>query len=84
MKACELYLVLPSIHYVLEAEELLQEAGIACDLRPMPRTISSNCGMCLVSSRQELPRIRKALDRMAGEAELAIFIKETPTAFRRL
>jgi hypothetical protein len=57
----KLYLVFASIHYVLAAEERLQNAGIDCDLRPIPRQISSDCGMCLVSDQTNLKSITKQL-----------------------
>lgn len=36
-----------SIHHVLEAEQALLEAGLEPDLVPVPREISSDCGMAV-------------------------------------
>jgi len=41
-----LYLV-PSASYAIKGENALIQAGIPCALIPVPRTISSQCGVCL-------------------------------------
>ncbi|HOQ29048.1 MAG TPA: DUF3343 domain-containing protein [Armatimonadota bacterium] len=40
-------LLVGSTQRALRAEQLLQEAGIACKLIPVPRQIRSDCGLCL-------------------------------------
>jgi hypothetical protein len=40
-------LILESIHQVLRAEKILKAAGIGTDLIPVPRQISSDCGMAV-------------------------------------
>lgn len=42
-------LLFQNVHQVMEAEDLLNAEDIACDLVPVPREISSQCGlsMCL-------------------------------------
>jgi hypothetical protein len=37
----------PSVSYALKAEKILKAAGIAHKLIPVPRHISSDCGVCL-------------------------------------
>ena len=37
----------PSVSYVLKAEKILKEQGIVYKLIPVPRHISSDCGVCL-------------------------------------
>jgi hypothetical protein len=37
----------PSVSYALKAEKILKEAGIVHKLIPVPRHISSDCGVCL-------------------------------------
>lgn len=54
-------LVLFSIHHVLKAEKLLLNAGIRLDVIPIPRAISSDCGMALEINGDELPRVRELL-----------------------
>ena len=51
------YLLFDSIHYVMKAEELLKKAGIVIDLVPVPREISSDCGMCIAFRPQDLEKI---------------------------
>jgi hypothetical protein len=36
-----------SIHHVIAAEEAFQQQGVWCDLTPVPRQLSSNCGMAI-------------------------------------
>jgi hypothetical protein len=36
-----------SIHFALRAEKLLKEKGISYKLIPVPRHLSSDCGVCL-------------------------------------
>ena len=54
-----------SIHDVLRAEKLLVGAGIACDMVPTPRDLSSNCGMsieCEVTQRQAISTLTREVD----------------------
>lgn len=37
----------PSVSYALKAEKILKAAGIAHKLIPVPRHISSDCGVCV-------------------------------------
>jgi hypothetical protein len=37
----------PSVSYALKAEKILKEQGITHKLIPVPRHISSDCGVCL-------------------------------------
>lgn len=41
------YLLFRSIHDVLRAERILKEKGIAHELVPVPRNLSSDCGMSI-------------------------------------
>jgi len=54
-----LYLV-PSASHAIKGESVLIRAGIPCALIPVPRTISSQCGVCL--------RVELDLGDRAGEA----------------
>jgi hypothetical protein len=36
-----------SVHHALRAERLLKTAEIPCKLIPVPRHLSSDCGVCL-------------------------------------
>jgi hypothetical protein len=36
-----------STSYALKAEKVLQGAGVVCKLIPVPRQLSSDCGVCV-------------------------------------
>jgi hypothetical protein len=40
-------ILFPSVHYALRAEKLMKEEGIPYKLIPVPRQLSSDCGVCL-------------------------------------
>ncbi len=40
-------LVFASVHQVMKAEKVLKKRGLTPDLVPMPRAISSDCGVAL-------------------------------------
>ena len=39
--------IFPSVQHALRAEKLLKDADIPCRLIPVPRRLSSDCGVCL-------------------------------------
>ncbi len=58
------FVLLPSTNHALRAERVLQSAGIASKLIPVPRHISSQCGVCL---RISVEFIEKAMDALQSE-----------------
>lgn len=54
--------------HAIRAELLLNRAGIACKLIPVPRHLSSNCGTCVRIERKDVDAARKALQ--AGRLEI--------------
>lgn len=40
-------ILVPSTSHAMRAEKILQEAEIKCKLIPVPRQLSSNCGICI-------------------------------------
>jgi len=60
--------VLESIHYVMKGERLLKRAGIRIDVIPVPREISSDCGMALEFSCQD----RRRVEDLLAEDEMAV------------
>jgi hypothetical protein len=50
-----------SIHHVLAAEEVLREQKVWCDVVPVPRDLSSNCGMAVEFRPDDLRPARTAL-----------------------
>ena len=52
-----------STSYALKVEKIIQGAGVECKLIPVPRQISSNCGVCVRIERRDSETV---LDLMAG------------------
>ncbi|WP_022854171.1 DUF3343 domain-containing protein [Thermodesulfatator atlanticus] len=50
----KIILLFPSIHYVLKAEKFAKQAGMPVELIPVPKEISSDCGMALEVEAEEL------------------------------
>jgi hypothetical protein len=46
-------ILFPTSAHVMRAEKLLKEAGLSCRLIPVPRHLSSDCGICLVVLQSE-------------------------------
>jgi len=62
MKASSCVIILSSIHFVLKAEKLLLRENIPIDVIPVPRSISSDCGMAIEYSCEETGRILELLN----------------------
>jgi hypothetical protein len=59
-----------SISGALLAEKLLKKRGIAYKLIPVPRHLSSDCGVCLRFLIEKETQVKKAL---AGKVEIQSF-----------
>lgn len=51
----------PSVSYALKAEKILKAAGIAHKLIPVPRHISSDCGVCLRATEDKQQDLEREL-----------------------
>ena len=60
--------VLYSIHNVMKAEKILKSKRIAFDTIPVPKEISSDCGMAILAASPDKHRVRKVL----GESKIDI------------
>ncbi|MEE8389586.1 MAG: DUF3343 domain-containing protein [Anaerolineae bacterium] len=58
-----------STSYALRAEKVLAEAGISCKLIPVPRHLSSDCGVCVRIEQAEQEPALGALERAGVEIE---------------
>ena len=58
-----------STSYALRAEKLLDKAGIPCKLIPVPRHLSSNCGVCIRIRRPDQEVAQRALQQGSIEIE---------------
>jgi hypothetical protein len=56
-----------SVHHALRSEKILKEMGLPHKLIPVPRHISSDCGVCLRFTADYRSRIEDAL---AGKVEI--------------
>jgi len=50
-----------SISYALRAEKILKEAGVLCKLIPVPRHLSSDCGVCVRIAQTDKDAALKSL-----------------------
>jgi len=55
--------VLETIHYVIKGEKILKKAGIGIDVIPVPREISSDCGMAIEFSCLGRDRVEQLLSQ---------------------
>lgn len=58
-----------STSHALRAEKVLTEAAIACKLIPVPRQLSSDCGVCVRIRGADREATRKAVDEAGLEIE---------------
>jgi hypothetical protein len=58
-----------STSYALRAEKVLAEAGISCKLIPVPRHLSSDCGVCVRIERADQEAALQALEATRLEIE---------------
>lgn len=52
-----------STSHALRIERLLTQAGVASKLIPVPRTLGSNCGVCVRIPRESKEQAADILDR---------------------
>jgi hypothetical protein len=64
-------LLFVSIHDVLRAEAAVQAGGLWCDLVPVPRALSAECGMALEVAAGDLTAVRAALAAAGAEPTAA-------------
>jgi hypothetical protein len=56
-----------STSHAIRAEKILRQAGIACKLIPVPRHLSSNCGVCVRVERTDAENAQQALEAAGVE-----------------
>jgi hypothetical protein len=62
-------LLVYSTSYALRAEKVLAEVGISCKLIPVPRHLSSDCGVCVRIERADQEAVLQALEVASVEIE---------------
>ena len=68
-KGSYMAILVPSTSHALRAERVLHMAGIACKLIPVPRSLSSDCGVCLRINREDEAAAREALRKANVQIE---------------
>lgn len=61
-------LLVRSTSHAMRVEKLLRGQGIACKMIPVPRQISSDCGVCIRIAQQDVEAARRAIE--AGGVEI--------------
>jgi len=61
----------PSFNYVMKAEKILNEIGIAHKIIPVPRHISSDCGVCLRITEDQQKVVNETLKEKAAWEHVA-------------
>jgi len=59
-----------SVSHAIKAEKILKEAGIPHKVIPVPRIISSDCGVCLRFLKEQKEAITEALDSVVEVSEI--------------
>ncbi len=62
-----------SISHAMRIEKILIDRGLDCNLIPVPRHLSSDCGICVRIKKEEAPAIR---DLLRGNQITIISIEE--------
>ena len=68
-EAAHAVILVYSTSYALRAEKLLAQAGIDCKLIPVPRQLSSDCGVCVRVAGDERSAALRALEDGSLEVE---------------
>lgn len=58
-----------SIHFAIRAEKIAKEKGFAVKLIPVPRQLSSDCGVCLRFSWDQKKEIGEVFNRAGVRVE---------------
>ena len=54
-------ILVPSTNHAMRAENILKKANVSCKLIPVPRQISSDCGVCIRIQTNEKQSVLKIL-----------------------
>jgi hypothetical protein len=68
-----------SASQAIRGEAAVRRAGIGCALLPVPRTLSSQCGVCLRVSRGDRERAEEILAQMGVEISATYDLSMSPS-----
>lgn len=58
-----------STSHAMRIEKLLGKRGIACKMIPVPRQISSDCGVCIRIARAQVEAARETIEKARIEIQ---------------
>jgi hypothetical protein len=67
----KLIVLFQSTHDVIKGEQLCLRKAIACQAVPVPREVSSDCGIALEIGRKDKNRVKKILSENAISSRFA-------------
>ena len=67
MKQYPLALLFKNVHQVMMAEDILNSHNIECDLVPVPREISSECGLAMILEEDAIIKGKELIDQSEAE-----------------
>lgn len=67
-------ILVDSTSHALRIEKLLARHGIGCKLVPVPRHLSSDCGVCVRIAGAEADRVREYLLQNGAEFQALVLI----------
>ena len=62
-------ILVQSTGHAIRVEKILNMANIGCKLIPVPRQISSNCGVCVRVERTDVDAVKAALEKSSVSFE---------------
>jgi hypothetical protein len=75
-------LILQSVHQVMRAEKILKGTGIKVDLIPVPREISSDCGVAVELSMDLKDAVLQVLEENRLQV-IECFVRDDAGRFER-
>jgi hypothetical protein len=69
-------ILFPSVHFALRAEKLVKEKGISHKLIPVPRHLSSDCGVCLRIPWERKEEVLEALAQAGVKVDSSYSLPE--------
>ncbi len=62
--------LLPSVSHVMKAEKLLLAENVACKIIPVPRSLSSDCGVCIRIEENLVQKTRDILESIFEKMQI--------------
>lgn len=62
-------MLFPSTSHAIRVDNILHKAGIQSKMIPVPRHLSSNCGVCVRIERADTEAARRALEEVGVEMD---------------